>query len=36
MFVAAMRPNYPSSGLARIHLNRAAPATMRVAWLVLN
>jgi hypothetical protein len=36
VFVAAMRPNYPSSGRARIHLNRAAPATMRVAWLVLN
>ena len=35
-FVTMVRPNYPSGGVMRIYLNRAASSNTFVAWLVLN
>jgi len=34
--VAAVRPNYPTAGKMRIHLNRAVTAATNVAWVVLG
>jgi hypothetical protein len=34
--VAAVRPNYPSSGKARIYLTKAVPSATYVAWFVAN
>jgi hypothetical protein len=34
--VAAVRPNYPVAGKARIYLNRSVTADTYVAWFVLN
>ena len=36
VYVAAVRPNYPVLGKARIHLSRAVTASTHVAWLVLG
>jgi hypothetical protein len=34
--VAAVRPNYPSSGKMRIYLNKAVTSPIDVAWVVLG
>jgi hypothetical protein len=36
VYVAAVRPNYPSTGKLRIYLNKAVTASTNVAWAVLN
>jgi hypothetical protein len=36
VYVAAVRANYPSSGKARIYLNKAVSSTTNVSWFVLN
>jgi hypothetical protein len=36
IYVAAVRANYPSSGKARIYLNKAITTTTNVSWFVLN
>ncbi len=36
IFVTTVRPNYPSSGVARIYLNRAVASDTSIAWFVLG
>jgi hypothetical protein len=36
VYVAAIRANYPTSGKARIYLNKAVSSTTNVSWFVLN
>ena len=36
VFVTTVRPNYPSRGRMRIHLNKAVTSSTFVAWFVLN
>jgi hypothetical protein len=36
VYVAAVRPNYPSAGMFRIYLNKAVTSATNVAWLVLS
>jgi hypothetical protein len=36
VYVAAVRANYPSSGRARIYLNKAVTSTTNVSWFVLD
>jgi hypothetical protein len=36
VYVAGVRPNYPSTGKFRIYLNKALSAATYVSWMVLN
>jgi hypothetical protein len=36
VYVAAVRPNYPTVGKVRIYLNKAVTASTYVAWFVAN